>query len=137
MRNTSLFAALLAVVLSSANVDAQVNKSLPYKNPKLSIESRTNDLLSRMSLEEKGSQLMAVQDGNPIRFNDDFFADAENVKKVFGNGINSMQPYFSGIKETVAIRNRIQKYLAEKTKWGIPSIFVDEGQHGLMKPEAT
>jgi beta-glucosidase len=35
------------------------------------------------------------------------------------------------------MRNTIQKFLTEKTRLGIPAIFVDEGQHGMMRPEST
>lgn len=134
IKKTSL---LLIVAFFTCIAHAQPTKLLPYKNPQLSPEKRAKDLLARMNLAEKVSQLMSVWDGSPDRFNDEFLADPARVQKVFGNGVNSSQPYFAGIKETVTSRNRIQKYLAEKTKWGIPAFFVDEGQHGLMKPEAT
>ncbi|MBC7720776.1 MAG: glycoside hydrolase family 3 protein, partial [Pedobacter sp.] len=130
-----LLLSLFALIIGIAN--AQSNKLLPYKNPSLSTEKRAKDLLSRMTIDEKVGQLMAVWDNNPDRFNDAFFADEAKAKKILGNGINSCQPYFADIKETVTTRNRLQKYLAEKTRLGIPSFFVDEGQHGLMKPEAT
>jgi beta-glucosidase len=35
------------------------------------------------------------------------------------------------------MRNKIQQYLLEETRLGIPAIFVDEGQHGMMRPEST
>jgi beta-glucosidase len=37
----------------------------PYKNPKLSIEKRVNDLVSRMTLDEKISQMMDMADSIP------------------------------------------------------------------------
>ena len=123
--------------ISISYIPAQSNKTLPYKNSILSPEVRAKDLLSRMSMEDKIPQLMAVWDGSPIHFDNVFFADTAKVRKVFGKGVESVQPFFCGIKETVEFRNKIQKYLIEKTKWGIPTLFVDEGQHGLMKPEAT
>jgi len=118
-------------------VTAQQIKTLPYKNKSLIASNRAMDLLKRMSLEEKASQLMSVWDNTPDRFDAIFFADTAKARKIFGKSVNSVQPYFIGIEETVASRNRIQKYLLENTKWGIPALFVDEGQHGLMKPEAT
>ena len=127
----------LSIVFSVSMAFAQSTKSLPYKDAKLSPEVRAKDLLSRMSLEDKIPQLMAVWDNQPIRFTSAFFADTAKVRSVFGKGVESVQPFFCGIKETVELRNNIQKYLTEKTKWGIPALFVDEGQHGLMKPEAT
>ena len=38
-------------------VAAEKQDVLPYKNPKLSVEERLNDLISRMTLEEKVGQL--------------------------------------------------------------------------------
>lgn len=116
---------------------AQNNITMVYKNPSLTPSERANDLLARMSLEDKIYQLMAVLDGSPDRFNADFVTNPSEMKRVFGKGVHSVQPFFEGLKETVESRNKIQKYLVEETKWGIPAIFVDEGQHGLMKPEAT
>ena len=134
MKNTFLS---LAFVISVSMAFAQSTKSLPYKDAKLTPEVRAKDLLSRMSLEDKIPQLIAVWDSKSTRFNAAFFADTAKVRSVLGKGVESVQPFFCGIKETVESRNAIQKYLTEKTKWGIPALFVDEGQHGLMKPEAT
>ena len=134
MKNT-LFTWVFLLVSVSTFSQSTIN--LPYKDPKLSVEIRAKDLLSRMSLEDKIPQLMAVVDGNPIKFNKVFFSDTAKVRSVFGKGVQSVQPFFSSIEVTVEFRNKIQKYLAEKTKWGIPALFVDEGQHGLMKPQST
>ncbi len=116
---------------------AQAVKKALYKDAKQAPELRAMDLLKRMTIEEKVMQLMAVMDGTPVRFDANFLADTAKMREVFGNGIHSVQPFFSNIKETVEGRNKIQKYLLEKTKWGIPAVFVDEGQHGLMKPGST
>jgi len=128
---------LCLVFLFFGNIFSQNNKLLPYKDSKLSPENRAKDLLLRMNNEDKVFQLMAVSDGTPDQFNDAFLSDTTKMRKVFGKGVNSIQPFFADIKETINSRNKIQKYLLEKSKWGIPALFVDEGQHGLMKPEAT
>jgi beta-glucosidase len=108
-----------------------------YKNPKLSVSKRVQDLLSRMTIEEKCAQLMGLWNGGVEDFNDEFLSDPEKMKAAFGKGANSVHPAFWGIKETVEQRNKIQKYLVEKTRLGIPAIFVDEGQHGMMRRDAT
>ena len=58
-------------------------------------------------------------------------------KRSFGKGANSIHPAFLGVEETVEIRNKIQKYFVEETRLGIPVLFVDEGQHGMMRREST
>jgi len=51
-----LFVACIALMACTAR--AQENSSLPYMNPKLSPEERAADLIQRMTLEEKASQLV-------------------------------------------------------------------------------
>jgi beta-glucosidase len=112
-------------------------KNAPYKNPKLSVNSRVKDLLSRMTPDEKVAQLMGLWNGGVEDFKEEIFRDPVKMKETFGNGCHSIHPAPFGIKETVALRNKIQKYLLEDTRLGIPALFVDEGQHGLMRPNAT
>ena len=112
-------------------------KNASYKNPKLSVSKRVKDLLSRMNIEEKVAQLMGLWNGGVEDYNEEFLNDPEKMKAAFGNGANSIHPAFWGLQETVIQRNKIQKYLVEKTRLGIPVIFVDEGQHGMMRREAT
>jgi beta-glucosidase len=112
-------------------------KNAPYKNPELAVAKRVKDLLSRMTIEEKIAQLMGLWNGGIEDFNDEFLNDKEKMKATFGNSANSVHPAFWGLKETVEQRNKIQKYLVEETRLGIPVIFVDEGQHGMMRRDAT
>lgn len=112
-------------------------ENAPYKNPKLSAVKRTKDLLSRMTVGEKVAQLMGIWNGGVEDFNDEFLSDPEKMKTAFGNGTNSVHPAFWNLKDTVEQRNEIQKYLIEETRLGIPAIFVDEGQHGMMRREAS
>ncbi len=112
-------------------------KDAPYKNAALPVTERVKDLLSRMTIEEKVAQLMGIWNGGVEDFKEDFFSDPARMKEVLGNGCHSIHPAPYPIKETVDIRNRIQKYLMEETRLGIPTLFVDEGQHGMMRPNAT
>jgi len=110
---------------------------LAYKNPELSIAKRVTDLLHRMTVEEKVAQLMGLWNDGIDDISEEVLNDPSMMKEIFGNGCNSVHPSALGIKETVELRNRIQKYLVEETRLGIPAIFVDEGQHGLMRPNST
>lgn len=108
-----------------------------YKNPQLSIEKRVSDLLNHMTLEEKIAQLMGLWNGGVEDFKKEFFDDPIKMKEVLGIGCHSIHPANLGIKDTVEERNKIQKYLIQETRLGIPTLFVDEGQHGVMRPEST
>lgn len=112
-------------------------KNAPYRNPKLPVQARIKDLLSRMTLEEKVWQLMGLWNGGIEDFGEEFLNDPNKMKEAFGNGANSVHPAFWPLKETVHQRNKIQKYCREKTRLGIPVLFVDEGQHGMMRRDAT
>jgi beta-glucosidase len=109
----------------------------PYKNPKVPVEKRVKDLLKRMTIEEKAAQLMGLWNGGVEDFKDEIFKDPAKMKEIFGKGCHSIHPAPFKIKETVALRNKIQQYLLENTRLGIPAMFVDEGQHGMMRPEST
>jgi beta-glucosidase len=135
IKSTMLF--MFALLTLNSDLFSQNKELLPYKNVKLNSSERAKDLLSRLNIEEKTCQLMAVWDGIPFPYDTNFLKDTVKLRSVFGNGVNSVQPSFTDLKTTVETRNTIQKYLLEKTKWGIPALFVDEGQHGLMRPEAT
>jgi beta-glucosidase len=52
---------VLAVALSTAPiVSGQVNYTFPFQNPALPVDARVNDLVSRMTVDEKISQMMDV-----------------------------------------------------------------------------
>jgi len=52
---------LCAICLTSSTQQS----TEPYKDPKLPIEQRVNDLISRLTVEEKASQLVHVADPIP------------------------------------------------------------------------
>ena len=121
------------LLMASHLCNAQSTNHFPYQNSKLSINIRAKDLLSRMTIEEKVAQLLAI---NNEAYKKDFLTDSVMAIKL-GNGIGSIQPDFTKIVPTIEMRNTVQKYLKEKSRLGIPAIFVDEGCHGVLKPEAT
>jgi len=124
------------LIIGSHSCKIQKEKQIPYQNSILSVAERAKDLLGRMTVEEKTLQLCSYnsdKDSDLLAF----FSDSLKVKKIMGNGIGFIQPGFFRIPQTVELRNAIQKCLKENSRLGIPVIFVDEGLHGLMRPEAT
>jgi beta-glucosidase len=109
----------------------------PYLNPALKPAERVADLMERMTIEEKAAQLMGVWNGGVEDFKPEELSDPVKMQEVFGNGCHSVHPSPQNISDTVRMRNTIQKFLTEETRLGIPAIFVDEGQHGMMRPEST
>src|SRR5271154_7385406 len=107
-----------------------------YRNPKLPIEQRLADLLSRMTLEEKVAQMEGVWE-NPAfmktpesRFVDDkgaFLPDHAAV--LLKDGIGQMSrpsEVTHGPREEAGITNTLQKWMKENTRLGIPVMFHDE-----------
>ena len=123
---------------------AQFNKEkLPYCDPRLSVEKRIDDLLNRMTLEEKVGQI-----NMPCVYVEDLRNTTEEkmaeVKKFAeGHQLNGLGPgggFFTlpntilhnGTRQQVAFINNLQKIATEKTRLGIPLLMTEEGTHGLM-----
>lgn len=93
-----------------------------YKNAKAPIEKRVDDLLSRMTLEEKVMQLNQYTLGRNNNVNN----VGEEVKKVPAE-IGSLI-YFEANPE---LRNNMQKKAMEESRLGIPIIFGYDAIHGF------
>jgi len=63
--NTKKIAIFISLLLFSIVLQAQTQEEPAYKNPKLPIEQRVNDLVKRMTLKEKVSQLGHTADAIP------------------------------------------------------------------------
>ena len=117
-------------------------QTLLYKNPKLSIEQRVEDLLSRMTLEEKFWQLYMVpgdlSEGKE-KFKNGIFGLQLNTKPKSDNTAEQMFRYEnSGTAELQAKKiNEIQKFFVNETRLGIPIVPFDEALHGLIRHGAT
>lgn len=111
---------LLGVTHSLSSKD---KKSIPlYKDAKAPIEKRIDDLISRMTLEEKILQLSQYTLGRNNNVNN----VGEEVKKV-PSEIGSLI-YFDINPE---LRNSMQKKAMEESRLGIPIIFGYDAIHGF------
>lgn len=121
-----------------------------YKNPNAPIDARVNDLMRRMTLEEKVAQLIAVWDKKTQIFDDKLEFDPAKASSVYPNGFGlftrpsdrkgsgSPRVYPGrGPRETVALMNAIQHWAVGKTRLGIPVLAHEEGLHGNPANDAT
>jgi len=144
-RAAAWLAALLVAVAASGAARAQVP---PYRDPGKNVEERVQDLLSRMTLEEKVAQLQGTWQGRAS------FQDAEGrfvpekAKPALGLGLGQVSrpseigntpsgPRARGPREHAEFVNAIQKWVAENTRLGIPVMFHEEALHGFVAPQAT
>ncbi len=102
------------------------------------IQRRIEDLLSKMTLEEKIAQLGSVPSGKLVE-NGKF--SKEKARELLKNGIGQITRVAGYAErdplESVEIINEIQKFLKEETRLGIPAIIHEECLSGVMTKGAT
>ncbi len=115
---------------------------MKYKNPRLPIKERIDDLLERMTLPEKVAQLYCfgrVIEMTGILFDEDRNLLPDKMAELFANGVGQIgrPAQRTAPRHTAQITNTIQKFLVEETRLGIPALFNEEGLHGLMATGST
>jgi beta-glucosidase len=108
---------------------------LPYKDAKLPIDARVADLLKRMTLEEKVEQLAGGRPPEVGVVDPTGQFTASNV----GEAMEEMRRHDNrrGARYRAVLHNALQRYRLEKTRLGIPSLFMGEALHGFMAYGAT
>ena len=111
MKKILLFSAVLAFGIAA---EAESKDLPPYKDASLPVETRIEDLLSRMTLDEKIAQLSQYSLGS----NDNVNNNGE-MAKVLPPEIGSLL-YTA---DDAVSRNVMQRRAMEETRLGIPIIF--------------
>jgi beta-glucosidase len=131
-----LFGSLLLCGIVLAQKKPQPQESISdYKNPNLAIEDRVADLLSRMTLEEKIQQ---IAPGDPARteiIDPTNTYTNESARATLTRWWDPDVPFTP--KKSAILHNGIQRYLKEKTRLGIPELFMGESLHGFMEYGST
>lgn len=119
---------------------------LVYRQPALSPEERTADLLKRMSLKEKAAQMVGIWQQKAVLLVDDQGRfDVAKARSSFkeGHGLGQVgRPSDAGssghepekgrsARELAELTNAIQKFFIEESRLGIPVLFHEECLHGL------
>ena len=118
----------------------------PYEDPSLDIEKRIDDLLKRMTIEEKTCQLATLYGYRKVL--KDPLPTPEWKKSLWKDGIANIDEHLNGFgggkREYNATPHRIaeslnltQRFFVEETRLGIPVDFTNEGIHGLCARNAT
>lgn len=117
-----------------------------YENPTLDIESRVEDILSQMTLEEKIGQMLTSLGWHMYeRVGDDVRLTKRLTEELDKYHIGSLWGFMradpwtqrtlkTGLNPTLAPKavNKLQRYVIEKTRLGIPLFLAEECPHGHM-----
>jgi len=155
----SLAALSFAAAPAMAAPKAKGDKPL-YKDASQPVDARVQDLLGRMTLEEKAAQLIGIWlTKNKIQTVEGEFSP-EEASKNFPNGLGqiSRPTDRKGLKAATVVdaaagaddgsvgrnaaqsaryTNAAQKWAVEKTRLGIPLLMHDEALHGFVARDAT
>jgi beta-glucosidase len=129
---------------------AQTKGTPLYKNAAAPVSQRVEDLLARMTLEEKIEQLRAIWEEKTKVLDAKGKFDPAKMTQLFPNGIGGVtrpsDRYGPGsprekaglnVRETVELVNAMQLHALTKTRLGIPILFHEEGLHGNQALGAT
>ena len=117
-------------------------KSL-YKDSKQSIEARVQDLLKRMTPEEKFWQCFMIpgdlDNVHKGQYSHGIFGLQVSAGNQGGGAAGQLLKYNANEDAEILAKkiNAIQKYFVEESRLGIPIIPFDEALHGLMREGAT
>jgi len=127
-----------------------------YRDPRAPIDLRVNDLMARMTLDEKVAQLITLSTTKKQVMDDARAFDPARADTAYPNGIGQIaRPSDRGgaatannvgadvtgrwrtPADTIAFVNAAQTWAMQRTRLGIPILFHEEALHGYMAPEAT
>jgi beta-glucosidase len=121
-----------------------------YKNPTASVEARVDDLLARMTLQEKVAQMMSIWDQKAGIFDAKLELDPVKMARQYPDGIGQFARPSDAtgpksprvvpgrdVRGTIRLVNALQRYSLRGTRLGIPIMFHEEGLHGYAALGAT
>src|ERR1035441_9512949 len=137
----SLIAVLLlglngcAVMANSQEKPAKAADTPRYRDSSLPLQDRVAGLLPRMTLEEKVEQLAGGWENRVEVIDPTGTYTSESARKILNNEWGDEFKFTP--RDAAILRNRVQRYLREKTRLGIPAIFLGEALHGYMEYGST
>jgi beta-glucosidase len=147
-------AAVPAVAAAAAKAVTKGGAPL-YKQPGAPVDARVEDLLGRMTLDEKIAQMQCLWQKKAGVQNADTSFSADKASAAFPNGMGMFgrpsdrqlgaagaagdagETAHRGPRETAEYVNAVQKWAMERTRLGIPVLMHEEALHGYVAREAT
>ena len=139
------------IALAFMTFSMNAKDKYPYQNAGLPVEQRVEDLLSRMTLEEKAGQIVCLMgwdsyqiSGKKVTVSDKFRQEVDSLHvgmywAVFRADPWTRKTIANGLNPALAAQaaNAMQRYAIEKTRLGIPIFLAEEAPHGHMAIGAT
>jgi len=128
--NQTLVFFILAFVISACSSSDE----FVYKQKDASIEERVEDLLARMTLEEKVAQMRMFHANIGVKLGDDGEPQlSDRVVKKLSNGIGGIKNAGAQYspKQSAMLNNKLQEYIVSNNRLGIPAFFVTESYNGV------
>jgi beta-glucosidase len=146
-RSMTVFA---IAALAAAPALAQQRAERPaYRNSAAPLEQRVEDLLARMTQDEKIAQITSIWTQKKQLFDSAGRFDPAAARRLYPSGIGQFarpsdlqgpgSPFktpYRDVRQTIELVNGIQRY-ASSTRLGIPVLFHEEGLHGYAARGAT
>lgn len=125
--NILVLLGILAIASSSCN-----QKKAGYWDATLPTEQRVEDLLSKMTFEEKVAQLYAQNIRNLTLTEEGIETKTVSLNQAISNGIGAVENTFDPLstEESVRRTNLIQQFLRDSTRLKIPALIHSECLHG-------
>lgn len=139
------------ITLALITLSVHAKNKYPFQDASLPIDQRVEDLLSRMTLEEKAGQLMCLMgwnyyqiDGRKVTVSNQFRHQVDSMHvgmfwAVFRADPWTQKTIANGLDPALAAQaaNAMQRYAIEHTRLGIPIFLAEEAPHGHMAIGAT
>ncbi|MFZ4399576.1 MAG: glycoside hydrolase family 3 C-terminal domain-containing protein [Bacteroidales bacterium] len=134
MKKIALFSLLIIICFQP--------KAQIYKDSLASVENRVNDLLSRMTAEEKFWQLFMIPGDlsqGKEKYKTGIFGFQISTVGQNADAAQQLMSYAAGASavETAVMVNEMQAFFIKESRLGIPIIPFDEALHGLVRRGAT
>jgi beta-glucosidase len=148
--------ATIVVGIAIGTASSAQTQQPPYKDPHQPVNRRVEDLLSRMTLDEKVAQLLTVWEQKAKMQTPDGHFSPENASRAFPNGVGGVarpsdkrgveasngaaganQAVNRDARDTAEYVNAAQHWAVEHTRLGIPILMHEEALHGYVARGAT
>lgn len=128
MRKTAIIFVMAVGIFNHTHAQ----KKYLYQDAKAPVEDRVQDLLSRMTLEEKVRQ-MDMYRGDFFKEKEDF-AKGKSAEKIGKLGIGAIHDLYPRSAKMI---NDLQTNVIKGNRWGIPALIMCEMLHGYLDEGST